>query len=519
MLRILAYTVSDRDFFVGTLAAVNSFRRYNGLDVDVVVVSSGEFNSPLTEPQVDMLTKANAKVMFHTDFAAPDRVLGAWQLKAYVPADLVDKYDLIIGFDSDLVFCSSVLEVVSESLATGLIMGGRDGAGVIYDNSYANYGITPSPEKTPYMSTSCYFLPVTEANKKIVKLWADRTNSAVYGPQETKKFEGYGDQGVLNACIYAETKHANVKLLDNDTWSQHWTFGNHVIEWNGSALWNFSANKKMRTIHCSGSPKFWAKAFSDLRVTTGGSQRWAYAHFLNMLFLAGPEWDRDPALLIPHNQHHLLPDLIYYHQLIRVMEPEFRDIYESKLKWQWFNRLCAVVDQHRLMPLCGTGSMDRYIDLVKTIPDKSLVVEVGSYIGGSIVTLASAVLGRRHTIWSVESFTGNLNNTVDGWPLPPLKKYVKNTKENLPFLNLNVAQLPGQFAADMFEDESIDFLFIDGDHSTEAVTRDIDIWFPKVKKGGVISGDDINWSSVKDAVESKFKGNYEALQDVWSVVK
>jgi predicted O-methyltransferase YrrM len=62
-------------------------------------------------------------------------------------------------------------------------------------------------------------------------------------------------------------------------------------------------------------------------------------------------------------------------------------------------------------------------------------------------------------------------------------------------------------------------MFIDGDHSTEAVLRDIEIWLPKVKKGGIIAGDDIEWGSVKQAVEQKFGSSYEAKQSVWHTVK
>lgn len=520
MPRILAYTVSDRNFFTGTLAAVNSFLYYNKeLGADIVVASSGEYNEPLSEAQIEMLTKAGAKVMPHTDFAKEDRVLGAWQLKAYGPADLADKYDLVIGFDSDLVFCSSVKDIIEESITTGMIMGGRDGEGVIYDECYIPYGIEPDSSRTPYMSTSGYFLPVTDINYKILKLWADRSNAAVYGPQKEKIYHGYSDQGILNATLYAETKHTNVRLLDNRTLSQHWTFDKDVIQWDGGRLWNYSANDRMITLHSVATDKFWTKGCSERRETTGGNQRWSYAHFLNMLFLAGPVWDKDPAGVIPEAQRHLLPDFIHYHQLIRVMEPDFKKVYEEKIKWQWLSRLCSIVDQHRMMSLCGDGPMDRYIELVKTLPDKSIIVESGSYVGGSIVTLAAALLAHDHTIWSVESFTGNLDSTVDGYPLPTLKKYIHNTKTNLPFLNINIAQLPGQFAASMFEDESIDFMFIDGDHSTEAVLRDIEMWLPKVKKGGILAGDDIGWVSVKQAVEHKFGSNYVEKQSVWHTIK
>jgi len=41
-----------------------------------------------------------------------------------------------------------------------------------------------------------------------------------------------------------------------------------------------------------------------------------------------------------------------------------------------------------------------------------------------------------------------------------------------------------------FEDESIDFVYIDGHHGFKYVTEDIYEWSKKVKKGGIISGHD-----------------------------
>jgi len=41
-----------------------------------------------------------------------------------------------------------------------------------------------------------------------------------------------------------------------------------------------------------------------------------------------------------------------------------------------------------------------------------------------------------------------------------------------------------------FENESIDFVYIDGNHSFNYVLMDILLWLPKIRKGGVISGHD-----------------------------
>ena len=46
------------------------------------------------------------------------------------------------------------------------------------------------------------------------------------------------------------------------------------------------------------------------------------------------------------------------------------------------------------------------------------------------------------------------------------------------------------YAVDLFEDESLDFVYIDANHSYEGVKEDIRIWYPKVKKGGLLLGHD-----------------------------
>jgi len=48
----------------------------------------------------------------------------------------------------------------------------------------------------------------------------------------------------------------------------------------------------------------------------------------------------------------------------------------------------------------------------------------------------------------------------------------------------------GTEASFEIEDESLDFVFIDGDHHFDYVMEDILVWNRKVKKGGVVSGHD-----------------------------
>lgn len=45
-------------------------------------------------------------------------------------------------------------------------------------------------------------------------------------------------------------------------------------------------------------------------------------------------------------------------------------------------------------------------------------------------------------------------------------------------------------ASKLFSDNSLDFVYIDANHSFEGCKEDIKIWYPKVKKGGLFSGHD-----------------------------
>ena len=48
-------------------------------------------------------------------------------------------------------------------------------------------------------------------------------------------------------------------------------------------------------------------------------------------------------------------------------------------------------------------------------------------------------------------------------------------------------------AAPQVQDGSLDWVYIDGSHYYEDVLDDLDAWYPKVKRGGIIFGDDYYW--------------------------
>lgn len=60
-------------------------------------------------------------------------------------------------------------------------------------------------------------------------------------------------------------------------------------------------------------------------------------------------------------------------------------------------------------------------------------------------------------------------------------------------------------AANMIEDNSIDLVYIDGDHTYEGVLSDLNAWWGKVnQQTGIICGDDYCWYSVEKACNDFF---------------
>ena len=46
-----------------------------------------------------------------------------------------------------------------------------------------------------------------------------------------------------------------------------------------------------------------------------------------------------------------------------------------------------------------------------------------------------------------------------------------------------------------FKNESLDFVYVDGGHDFKSVKKDLELWTPKVRKGGVVCGHDLKFGS------------------------
>lgn len=131
------------------------------------------------------------------------------------------------------------------------------------------------------------------------------------------------------------------------------------------------------------------------------------------------------------------------------------------------------------------------------LPQGFTAVEIGSYLGASTAFLALAAFQRDGYVHAVDTWANDAMGAEgerDTW-----SEFRKNTA---PFAHYIVPHRG--MSAEIFEREGAipcNLLFIDGDHSYDAVVTDLRTWLPSIVPGGVLAMHDIDASSVKRAFD------------------
>lgn len=77
-----------------------------------------------------------------------------------------------------------------------------------------------------------------------------------------------------------------------------------------------------------------------------------------------------------------------------------------------------------------------------------------------------------------------------------------------------VVRMESLKAAKRFDPGSLDFVYLDANHSYNAVKADIQAWFPLVKKGGVFAGHDYLTEERKKEVDREYYGVKQAVDEL-----
>ncbi len=154
--------------------------------------------------------------------------------------------------------------------------------------------------------------------------------------------------------------------------------------------------------------------------------------------------------------------------------------------------------QHFYLQIPGWfSSQGLYDDILKASLDGSHFVEVGSYEGKSAAYMIVEIInsGKNIKFDCIDNWC-NHNDIRD--PDETYQKFLDNMKSVREYIN--PIRMDSVEASKLYPDNSIDFVYIDADHSYESVKNDINAWLPKVKIGGILAGHDYPMKSVRDAV-------------------
>ena len=143
------------------------------------------------------------------------------------------------------------------------------------------------------------------------------------------------------------------------------------------------------------------------------------------------------------------------------------------------------------------------------------IIEVGSLLGKSTRHLAASLPIGGH-VYAVDHWLGSAEHQQGQWaPLPiPLDQMYNAFLSNVIHANLTDVIIPirkPSLEAASTLDVMADLIFIDASHDTESVLADLNAWYPHLKMGGVLVGDDMGWRSVRVAVQCFAKEHPELL--------
>lgn len=162
--------------------------------------------------------------------------------------------------------------------------------------------------------------------------------------------------------------------------------------------------------------------------------------------------------------------------------------------------------------------IDMYRKIFEVTPSGGHIVEIGAFLGRSTSFLAVEAQNKKMRIDVVDTWLGSQEHQgMDDVKNKRLfSKFLKNLEPVID--NINVIRAESLRAVRMYDDGSLDAVFIDGDHSYSAVKSDILEWRKKVKSGGILAGDDYHaYAGVKQAVDELIP-NKLVTQRYWHTI-
>jgi len=156
---------------------------------------------------------------------------------------------------------------------------------------------------------------------------------------------------------------------------------------------------------------------------------------------------------------------------------------------------------------------------------KGRCVEIGCLWGG-LTWYGAQIAKDNFGSWvSCDSWSGDSPDLPSDWDWEDIKKgFELNMRDSNLDDFVEVRHMMSEEAASLEKDGSLSLVFIDADHTYEGCKKDIELWWPKLKKGGIMLGHDYGplYEGVVRAVTERFGENIEVSNGdyaIWKAIK
>jgi hypothetical protein len=160
------------------------------------------------------------------------------------------------------------------------------------------------------------------------------------------------------------------------------------------------------------------------------------------------------------------------------------------------------------------GLISMINSILKDKPNINNLVEIGSHLGESTTIFLG--FENIHSIHCVDPW--NQNPIYEKIFDARLEDFIKNNRcKKLKTISTK--------ACSRFANESIDMVYIDGNHDYDNVKTDISVWYPKLISGGILAGHDysIDHPGTKQAIDEFILNKNTSLKTFldhsWYIIK